>query len=300
MKRIFENTIKKQDGFFHEKLIVLPKQILDLIQENPLTSSLYLTDIGYFPNAKNHYRERSAGCEHHIFLFCVEGQGTISYEGIDIPLKKGQLIIIPRNTPHTYQADAVAPWSIYWFHFHGSLSSHWVDYVSKKNNQYTVTSTNHSLLIMQFDQMYSLLESGYSIDNLIHLSSLLSLFFSTIHYQVVQSPVHPVNTINPVLLCIEFMMDKITSSVSLDDLMKLTHLSKSYLISQFREQTGFSPIDYFIHLKIQKACNLLDTTRLTIKEIANQLDYKDPYYFTRIFSKTMGYSPRQYRKIHKG
>ena len=55
------------------------------------------------------------------------------------------------------------------------------------------------------------------------------------------------------------------------------------------------PIDYFLHLKMQKACQLLFSQDMKIKQVALQLGYEDQYYFSRIFKKYMGMSPEQYR-----
>ncbi|HVS95503.1 MAG TPA: helix-turn-helix transcriptional regulator, partial [Puia sp.] len=55
------------------------------------------------------------------------------------------------------------------------------------------------------------------------------------------------------------------------------------------------PIEYFNHLKIQKACQYLLHTELRIKEIACKLGFEDPFYFSRMFHKLMGMSPNQYR-----
>ena len=55
------------------------------------------------------------------------------------------------------------------------------------------------------------------------------------------------------------------------------------------------PIDYFIHLKMQKACQLLYADGVKIKAVASDLGYDDPYYFSRIFKKYIGTSPEQYR-----
>ena len=57
---------------------------------------------------------------------------------------------------------------------------------------------------------------------------------------------------------------------------------------------------YFIHLKIRKACELLDQTELTVQEIAVAIGYDDPYYFSRIFKKIQGVSPSAYRQSVKG
>jgi AraC-like DNA-binding protein/mannose-6-phosphate isomerase-like protein (cupin superfamily) len=300
MKPILINKEKKGEGFFHEKLIVIPGQIITTLQTNPLTSSLYLTDIGYFPNAKNHYREREDGCEHSIFLFCVDGKGSVVLEDRIITLEKNQILMIPATVPHVYQADSNTPWSIYWLHFHGHLSYDILDWIMRKNNIIEVDSNKHSQLIHQFDKIYSLLESGYSVDALIHISSLLCVFFTTIRQQEVKNIQLDAMGVNPITHCIDYMREKVYETITLEDLMSITHLSKSYLLHIFKEQTGFSPIDYFIHIKIQRACNLLDTTNLSIKEITAQIGYGDPYYFSRIFKKIMALSPAQYRNIKKG
>lgn len=59
-------------------------------------------------------------------------------------------------------------------------------------------------------------------------------------------------------------------------------------------------MEYFIHLKIQRACRYLTLTRFSIKQISLTLGYSDQYYFSRIFHKVMGVSPLAYRQIQEG
>lgn len=61
-----------------------------------------------------------------------------------------------------------------------------------------------------------------------------------------------------------------------------------------------SPINYFNQLKIQKACQLLDFTDKKAKEIAFELAFSDPYYFSKVFTKYMHMSPKEYRMKKKG
>ena len=49
-------------------------------------------------------------------------------------------------------------------------------------------------------------------------------------------------------------------------------------------------------LKMEQACQLLDSTELSVKGVAAELGYDDPLYFSRQFSKTVGLSPRAYRR----
>ena len=50
--------VKLKDGFTGERALVLPRIIVDKMEEDPLTSMLHITDIGYYPKAKHHFRER--------------------------------------------------------------------------------------------------------------------------------------------------------------------------------------------------------------------------------------------------
>ncbi|MCK2169525.1 helix-turn-helix domain-containing protein, partial [Thalassospira xiamenensis] len=57
-----------------------------------------------------------------------------------------------------------------------------------------------------------------------------------------------------------------------------------------------TPMQAFQHLKITRACYLLDITDLSITQVAADLGYDDPYYFSRQFKKVMGVAPRDYRR----
>jgi AraC-like DNA-binding protein len=92
------------------------------------------------------------------------------------------------------------------------------------------------------------------------------------------------------------MLEQLTQPLSLDDFADYAAMSRSYFSRQFREKTGYAVMDYFTRLKIQKACELLETTEMKVTEISHYLGYKDPYYFSRLFKKVSGISPSHYRQ----
>jgi AraC family transcriptional regulator, arabinose operon regulatory protein len=83
--------------------------------------------------------------------------------------------------------------------------------------------------------------------------------------------------------------------LTLDQISGNVGYSPTYFTTLFRRETGYSPLSYFSHLKILKACEFLDFTNLKIKQISFNLGYTDPYYFTKDFTKKMGLSPQKYR-----
>lgn len=88
--------------------------------------------------------------------------------------------------------------------------------------------------------------------------------------------------------------------LTLEEIATYAKYSPTYLSNIFSQKSGMSIINYFNLLKIQKACSLLDFTDKKIKEIAYELAFNDPYYFSKVFTKHMHLSPREYREKKKG
>lgn len=69
----------------------------------------------------------------------------------------------------------------------------------------------------------------------------------------------------------------------------------SCLIGRFKAETGFTPIDYLIRLRMSRAKQFLSNTDLPISVIAAKVGYEDIYYFSNAFHKACGCSPTVYR-----
>lgn len=80
------------------------------------------------------------------------------------------------------------------------------------------------------------------------------------------------------------------------DTAEQLHMNASYLSVLFKEQTGLTFSEYATRRKVQKAKELLSTTRLPIQEIAGQVGYQTSKYFVKVFRQLEGISPGQYRK----
>lgn len=102
-------------------------------------------------------------------------------------------------------------------------------------------------------------------------------------------------TSSPVQLAVHYFEENIERRISLDDVCHFVGLSASRLSALFKAKIGYSPLNYFMLLKIKQACTFLDETDMKINQISLNLGFDDPYYFSRLFTKTMGLSPRAYR-----
>ncbi len=92
-----------------------------------------------------------------------------------------------------------------------------------------------------------------------------------------------------------------SSELSLSWLAKQCGVSESYLSTSFRKETGMTVTDCINKTRIRQALILLNTTELSIGEIASRCGFPDANYFSRVFRKQQGLSPKQYRdRIRKG
>ncbi len=126
--------------------------------------------------------------------------------------------------------------------------------------------------------------------------------------QVIQKAIGLINDANPngqiddleTFDQIKAYLDKnYTTDISLESVAQKFGFNASYLSRRFKQKYGLGMIDYVTKLRMQKAKEMLITTNLNIYNVSAQLGYKDEKYFSRVFAKETGLSPKQYRKNKK-
>ena len=70
-------------------------------------------------------------------------------------------------------------------------------------------------------------------------------------------------------------------------------------IKEFKKVTNQTPMQYIVGLRITKATELLLSTRMNVSQVASAVGYSNALYFSRLFSKHTGMSPKQYRALNK-
>ncbi len=284
------------EGFANQRLIRIRGKILQRSTHLALTRSLYLTDIGHYPAAANHLVERPEGCPEHIIHFIASGSGWIKLNGQTWELNPGSVFVIPANTPHSYGSNQNDPWGIYWIHFSGSDSALYLEHLGATLELPIVHLKQLPELISTFETTYRWIDYGYSDRGLIaissHLRSMLSLIVA---YQ--QSPRRKSRGAeHRILEVITFMREHATGSHDLGKLAESAGLSIPHFSALFRKQTGTSPIHFLARLRMQRACELLDSTKDPIATISRAVGYENPLYFCRLFRQHVGMAPSQYRK----
>jgi AraC-like DNA-binding protein len=120
---------------------------------------------------------------------------------------------------------------------------------------------------------------------LFSMQLLMTIAASTGNHKVPEGLAHSIET----------MEKNLNRIIATPDLAKTAGMSVPQYYRIFKNHFGKAPLDYFLHLKMERARYLLTATELSIKEIAWTLGYTDPSYFSRSFSRMTGVSAKKYR-----
>lgn len=92
------------------------------------------------------------------------------------------------------------------------------------------------------------------------------------------------------------MQEHLTEEISLSVLAEEFHLSAQYISQLFKNEIGVNFLTYLTHIRIENAKKLLLATSLSIAEVSEQSGYGDYRVFTKVFKKSEGITPSQYRR----
>jgi AraC-like DNA-binding protein len=289
---------KLSAGFEGEQIIDFPKKVLFQCSSLPLIKQLFVSRMGIYPQAAHHYFKRPHGLARAtVFLHCIDGEGWIKIYNKTILLKTGEAFFIPAGAAHSYGASLDKPWSIYWMHISGDSKKDLVIAANPKGI-FTALKTIHSAERTKlFTQIFDVFSKGFSVSNLIYanliLPHYLGTFISSESFNSISGEQVASSSITND--AISYMQNNINQPVLVEGIAKHLGMSTSFFYKKFKQDTGYSPIAYFNLLKIQRACQLIHSNICSIGEIGSKIGIDDPYYFSRLFKKQMGVSPRQYR-----
>ncbi|WP_372772613.1 helix-turn-helix domain-containing protein [Mangrovibacterium sp.] len=277
----------------------IPAFIVESQLQDELTKDLYLCELTELLLSKNSILEQKTPLENYLLLYCTKGELLLTIASDRVWLRQEQFCIIPKDFQYRFQVGEIEPTALLQCYFNGSK-------VKMMEQEFTVVrdlapSVNNRVANrkMIFDELFANLTRGYNNANMHYINftfgHLLATFvFASRTGDDILSEENPM-----VQKLIRYMEQNSDKKLTLNDLAQESGYSITYLSTIFRRVTNYSPLSYFAHLKISRSCEMLDQTKLKIKQIAFSLGYTDAYYFSKDFQKKMGISPRAYRQRMK-
>ena len=272
---------------------VSPGFILAALQRNSLTRDCFPTAMGFYPRAQGHHMRRERH-DDNLVIYCTAGKGELQVDGETHTVSPGSLMLLPKGIAHEYRASSKDPWHLYWVHCRGNSIDAFMDYLGYRPGRPVLEVDVHPALIASFDSLLGVRSTGYSLAAFVNAANHLRHLFTQLALAASRRRAAQPGELDLAMLQ-DYMRENIDKRLSLDELAGLANLSRFHFANRYRALTGYSPIKHFLHLKMEAACRMLDTSRRSIGSIAEELGYTDALYFSRAFKGVVGLSPRDYR-----
>ncbi|WP_404369262.1 AraC family transcriptional regulator [Marinobacter sp.] len=274
---------------------VIPEPVIRALAEHPLTRDLYPVAFGHYRKAAGHHMHR----EYHnddLLIYCTEGEAYLRIGEEPCVVRGGDLVLLPAGAAHRYTAAPDNPWSIHWVHYTGPLAPDFRKHMGFGKSAHVLHLGRQPRLLVDFNGLLSVRQTGFRTPGLVHVANRLRQLLAAVPLSAGET----IQAQQPDLELIHgFMREHLDERISLNQLADLAGLSPAHFATRYRALTGVSPIQHFLHLKVEQACQMLDTTELSFTQISDLLGYDDNYYFSRLFKKVMGQSPTDYRHTRR-
>ncbi len=226
----------------------------------------------------------------HIILM-TQGRGTAEIDGKVHLLHENDMLLYAPDQPQRYFFLEGYAESFY-LHFSGTRCAELLDKCRLASGVYSVQRGSELRLIFQrLLRAYRAEGEWASIARIGCLMELLSMLGEDVHSAN--------DHINPAGGLMEYIHAHCAEALDLDAFAAQNGIGAHRLTQIFREQTGLTPHRYKLQLQLVDAKHLLAHTDQSVSEIAQHIGIADPLYFSRVFKKNVGASPREYRKAWK-
>lgn len=258
--------------------------------------------------------------QHYHADFCelvivLNGTAIHIVDNDEYLIKKGDVFVIQHNTRHGFKN--VHDFQIYNVMFRMNEMIFWSSDIRKSSGFQALfvvepmLAKNHSfqsrlrLQLADFEEVQELIERIIEEYNsqregretiisslFLFLIVMLSRFYS-------ENYISEKSSVIDIAKPISFIESHFHENISVNELALMANVSERHFSRLFQEIYDITPMQYISSLRLEHACKLLKTTKLTISEIAQQSGYPDSNYFSRKFRKKFLQSPKLYREKNR-
>jgi AraC-like DNA-binding protein len=239
-------------------------------------------------------------------VYITEGQGTFtaleSFSGntgnsgeTTYMVKEGSLFLILPGFKHKYKPDFETGWHENWIGFNGEYFMRLLrEGILSSDHVFFEIGLYDSILTI-FNTIFDEVRAQRPLFQFKSCSAILTLIAEMLSFE--RRREQP-SYYHKVVEKAKYLMESnIYSVINLSDISTQIGISTSRFIEIFKTYTSMTPYQYYMHIKIHKAENLLERNDLSIAEVAHHLGFEDECYFSRLFKSKTGVSPSKWKKI---
>ena len=233
---------------------------------------------------------------HEWQLILLErGGGTVEFRRRRFTARKGSLIVLPPECWHRYRPDTDTGWTTLWIGFGGDLANRLVGGAGfNKGGEVRAIPDEHHFHRLLADMVSDILGNGQA--GVYSAAARIPLLTAALMKDEPVGEDSRFRTSELIHRAQQHMLERCGEEIDFESLassLGITYRSFRYL---FAKETGTSPLQYYLSVKLSRARNLLKSSDIPIEEIAHTLGFKTNWYFAHFFTKATGISPRNYRR----
>ena len=211
--------------------------------------------------------------EYYSLHFVLDGYGTLCVNDKKYVLGKGTAFLLRSGVKYDYYPDAVKPWSYVWINFIGANED-----IDEFLSLCGFTKERHYVIMndyAQTAQLFMQLHNSYDGGMLQSLKCSADKYFNDI---------------------LTYIHGNYRLNLSIKQISDDMHVSEKQMYGMFKKFLEMTPVDYINRYRISNACIFLKQMDVSVETVAGMVGIDNPKYFTRMFIKWKGKSPREYRK----
>lgn len=251
--------------------------------------NIYLNSYGKRSNQTPfHCKDRVR--DDYLLLLTLSGEAWVENEDRREVLGKGDWFLLRPNEKYSF-CD-VTPWSMAWIHFSGKIVDEVLDALgfigveTLRFRQQNTQAQRHLFKIIETAHVVSLAAEVMQVAKILELFSCLN-----------RNIIWETQNKFPFQILEEYVNANIANQICLEDLAQLANLSTFHFLRKFKYWFEYTPMQYVQKARINHAKNLfMKSPNVSIIEIAPQVGFDDSLYFSKVFKRWTGLSPKKYKE----
>jgi AraC-like DNA-binding protein len=269
--------------------------VVDTPSRELTATGFWVTHVG---SSSGDYRYQNYGrtSADHVLMLTVAGEGWYRVSDRTGVLTSGDLCLLPAGVEHGLGCGPGGRWDLLWAHIGGPavgpLLAWWPGFASGRYVIVASLEETSRLLHAAVVELQARLD-GYGLAAAGHVQQAIRAAIIAARRDLAG----PQQRDSPALRARAYIDERLEETLTLDRIAAHVNLSPAYLCRLFKQATGYSPMEYTIKQRINRAKDLLQRTDIPIGTIAYQAGYTDAGYFGRTFRQQTGMSPSAYRRM---